>query len=295
MRIDRRCIPCLARQAIQIAADSTADPKLQEQIIKASLQELANLSFDQSAPEVSNRMHQHAKRLTGNTDSYRELKATYNTVATQIADTLRQQRRIEDSISPFDAACRIAIAGNIIDFSAGLTLGDEAVRQSVEDSLTRPLFGVGSQALLTAAHNAKSILYLADNSGEIVFDRFLIELLPTEKVCLVVKGGPIGNDATMEDAVLSGLTEIVQVIDNGHDAQGTILTACSDSFRRVFDHADLIISKGQANFETLSDIRCKQIFFLLRAKCQSVASAIGCERMSFVLTDNRTLASTISY
>lgn len=285
--MDHRCIACLARQAVEIAEDSTSDTQLQEQIIRASLTELSNLSFDQVAPEIAHKMHQHAKRLTGIPDHYRALKATYNRTALQIANTLRQQRRIENSASPFDAACRIAIAGNIIDFSAGLSLDDEAVHQSVEDSLIKPLFGVGSQALLAAAEKASSILYLADNSGEIVFDRFLIELLPTQKVTLVVKGGPIGNDATIEDVVTAGLTEVVKVIDNGHDAQGTILAACSDSFRLAFNQADLVISKGQANFETLSDIRDKRIFFLLRAKCQSVANAVGCERMAFVLTDNQ--------
>jgi uncharacterized protein with ATP-grasp and redox domains len=287
VKLDRRCIPCLARQAVEIAEDSTSDTQLQEQIIRASLTELSSLSFDQTAPEIAHKMHQHASRLTAIPDHYRARKATYNRTALQIANELRNQRRIGNSASPFDAACRIAIAGNIIDFAAGLSLDDEAVHQSVEDSLTEPLFGVGSQPLLAAAEQASSILYLADNAGEIIFDRFLIELLPTQKVTLVVKGGPVVNDATMEDAVTAGLTEMVKVIDNGHNAQGTILAACSDSFRLAFHQADLVISKGQANFETLSDIRNKRIFFLLRAKCQSVANALGCERMAFVLTDNQ--------
>ena len=182
MKIDHRCIPCLARNAVKIAEDSASEPQLQDQIIRAALSELANLSFDESSPEISYRMHQHAKRLTGVTDSYRELKATYNTVAWELANALRQQMRIENSADSFDTACRIAIAGNIIDFSAGLNLDDEAVRRSVSDSLTKPLFGVGSRALKAAAEKATSILFLADNSGEIVFDRFLIELLPMEKV-----------------------------------------------------------------------------------------------------------------
>lgn len=289
MKIGQRCISCLAREAVKIAENSTPDPELQARIVEASLAELRDLSSDQSAPEVGYRMHLHARRLTGITDSYRELKATYNSVAAEIAGTLREQRTIADSLDPFDAACRIAIAGNIIDFSAGLTLNDESVRESVKDSLTKPLFGVGSEVLKAAVAEARSILYLADNSGEIVFDRFLIELLPRERVTLVVKGGPIVNDATMEDAIGAGLTELVHVIDNGHDAQGTVLAACSGTFREAFGQADLIISKGRANFETLSDVPDKQIFFLLRAKCQTVADAIGCELMSFVLTSSQAL------
>lgn len=285
MKIARECISCLARQAVQVAEEATPDASLQDQIIKASLCELSNLSFDQTSPEIAYRMHQHAKQITGVADPYSALKATYNNVALQIANTLQLEKLIADSESPFDTACRIAIAGNIIDFSTGVNLGSEDIRRSVEDSLTKPLFGTGPHALQAAAEKAKKILYLADNSGEIVFDRFLIALLPTDKVTLVVKGGPIVNDATMDDAIAAGLTEMVKVIDNGHDAQGTILPACSDSFRQAFEQADLIISKGQANFETLSDIRDKHIFFLLRAKCQSVASAIDCARMSYVLTE----------
>jgi uncharacterized protein with ATP-grasp and redox domains len=101
----------------------------------------------------------------------------------------------------------------------------------------------------------------------------------------VVKGGPIVNDATMEDAISTGLIDLVKVIDNGHSAQGTILKDCSSTFIAEFDKADLVISKGQANFETLSNIKDKTIFYLLRAKCSSVANAIGCNRIDYVLTN----------
>lgn len=94
-----------------------------------------------------------------------------------------------------------------------------------------------------------------------------------------MKDGPIANDATMEDAISTGIVDLVKVIDNGHSAQGTILKDCSSTFKSEFSKADLIISKGQANFETLSDVKGKNIFYLLRAKCSSVASAIGCNRM----------------
>jgi len=284
MKIARECIPCLARQAVEIAQEATTNGSLQEQIIKASLAELANMSFEQTAPEVAYKMHKHAKVLTGVDDPYRALKATYNNVALEIAQRLRENRCVEDSNSPFDTSCRLAIAGNIIDFAVGLSLGYEDILRSVDDSLKKPLYGVGSEALRAAAAKANSILYLADNAGEIVFDRFLIELLPAGKVKLVVKGGPIVNDATLEDAVAAGLTDIIEVIDNGHDAQGTLLAACSDEFRHAFDQADLIISKGQANYETLSGVKDKQIFFLLRAKCPAVANSIGCDRMAYVLT-----------
>ena len=132
-----------------------------------------------------------------------------------------------------------------------------------------------------ATEQAEEIFYLTDNAGEIVLDRLLIEQLPYEKVTLVVKGKPVINDATIEDAELAGLPRIVHVIDNGSDGPGTILESCSQSFRDRFTNADLVIAKGQGNYETLSNIN-KNIFFLLKAKCPVIANHIGCEVGSFV-------------
>ena len=174
---------------------------------------------------------------------------------------------------------------NIIDFSAGLELEKSDIIKSVEDSIKHDIFGTGTTALREAVESATNIMYIADNSGEIIFDKFLLENLPLHKVTYVVKGGPIVNDATMQDAISTGVVDLVRVIDNGYSAQGTILRDCSTSFKSEFSKADLIISKGQANFETLSDIKDKTIFYLLRAKCSSVASAIGCNRMEYVLTN----------
>ena len=111
---------------------------------------------------------------------------------------------------------------------------------------------------------------------EIVFDRLLIEQLPREKVTLVVRGAPVSNDATMIDAEDTGLTKLLEVIDNGSDAPGTILDDCSHAFRERFDSADLIIAKGQGNYESLSEVE-KDIYFLLKAKCPVIARDLGCE------------------
>jgi hypothetical protein len=285
VNVTNECIPCLARQATEVARSATEDGLFQQQILRAALCELAKVSFAQTPPEISHRMHQAARCVTGIPDPYRALKGTYHAVAAGLAGDLRRERRVEASADPFDTACRLAIAGNIIDFGASLDLRHGDILRSVEEGLGQPLFGTGSRALREAADGAKDILYLADNAGEIVFDRFLVELLPPGRVTLVVKGGPIVNDATLEDAVAAGFPAWVRIMDNGCDAQGTLLPVCSQAFREAFDQADLIISKGQANFETLSGIPGKQIFFLLRAKCQPVADALGCGRMAFVLTD----------
>jgi uncharacterized protein with ATP-grasp and redox domains len=136
--------------------------------------------------------------------------------------------------------------------------------------------------LKTAIDHAEDILYLGDNAGEIVLDRLLIERLPCDKITFVVKGAPILNDALLEDARAVGLADIVRVIDNGSDAPGTILDDCSEEFCRRFEDVDLVISKGQGNFETLSDVE-RDVFFMLQPKCNVLAEHLGREMGSLVL------------
>jgi uncharacterized protein with ATP-grasp and redox domains len=134
-------------------------------------------------------------------------------------------------------------------------------------------------------NSAKKILYLVDNTGEIFFDKLLIQQMPNDKMTFVVRGYPVINDATLIDAKIAGLTEMVEVIDNGSDAPGTILEDCSKEFLRHFSDADLIIAKGQGNYETLSNSN-KCIFFILKAKCPVIARDIGCEIGSLVIQGN---------
>jgi len=129
-----------------------------------------------------------------------------------------------------------------------------------------------------ALNNAESILYLGDNTGEIVFDKLLIEelsnMLPDVKITYVVRDKPVINDALMEDAVSCGLDKIVDVISSGCDAPGTILDLCSKEFLKLYESAELIISKGQGNFETLADEK-RPIFFLFKVKCPVIANHTG--------------------
>ncbi len=284
MKISRECIPCLARQAIEIAEEATNVKDEQEAIIIRSLKSLSELDFNATAPEIAYKMHQHAKHVTGNSDPYVKLKQDYNKVALEITEKITKEKWLDNAHDHFDMACRLAIAGNIIDFSVGLELEYSDILASVDNSLKVEIFGSGTAALKEAVKKSNNIMYLADNAGEIMFDKLLLEYLPQEKVTFVVKGGPIVNDATMEDVYFSGVHKIVKVMDNGHSAQGTILSACSDVFLSEFEKCDLIISKGQANFETLSHLKNKNIFYLLRAKCKSVAAEIGCQKMDYVLT-----------
>jgi len=228
-------------------------------------------------------LHNFVKEVTGNPDPYKDLKDLYNKIAHDLIDELELERRIRHSDDPFDTACRLSIAGNIIDFGLGLDLDKTGVHKSIDESLSASIVGKSTRALQTRIQAAEKILFLTDNAGEIVFDKLLINQLPKERITYVVKGGPIVNDATMEDAIDVGMTNLVRVIDSGAEAQGTILKFCSDEFIEAFHASDLIIAKGQANYETLSDLDDPRIFYLLRAKCQSIANDIGCPKGAFVV------------
>jgi uncharacterized protein with ATP-grasp and redox domains len=218
--------------------------------------------------------------LSGIEDPYRPVKRQFNNIALKLYPELRH--RVMDSGNPLELAIRLAIAGNIIDFGIFGTLHQSDLEGAIEDCLTAELEGMDLPVFQAAIENAGNILYLADNAGEIVLDRLLIEQLPLEKVTVAVKGSPILNDATIEDAIHAGLTQIVEVIDNGSDAPGTLLESCSENFRDRFENTDLIIAKGQGNYETLSNVD-KHIYFLLKAKCPVIAGHIGCDvgRMIF--------------
>ena len=144
-----------------------------------------------------------------------------------------------------------------------------------DPTLETPING-STEALRRAVEGAIDILYLGDNTGEIVFDRLLVEQMGRRKTTFVVRGAPVINDATREDAETVGMTKLVPVIDNGSDAPGTILASCSPAFRRRFAAADLIIAKGQGNYETLSDTDHGRIWFVLKAKCPVIADHLGC-------------------
>jgi uncharacterized protein with ATP-grasp and redox domains len=267
------CLPCFVRQALDAARMVTDEPAVQEQVLRQVLAELGRIDLSWKPPQMGQRIHRLVRDVVGFEDPYHDVKRRFNNAALKIYSRMRQ--RVIESENPLEAAIQLAIAGNIIDFGVNGTLRDGDLEQTISECLDANFTGFQLEAFGQAVNNAEEILYIADNAGEIVFDRLLIEQLPIEKVTVAVKGAPVINDATMEDAVLAGLPQIVEVIDNGSDAPGVILESCSQSFRDRFDKADLIIAKGQGNYETLSDVD-KNIFFMLKAKCPVIARHIGC-------------------
>jgi len=271
MRVYLECIPCFLRQALQAVCLATKDKAMQEKIMREILQMLHEISWNTSPPEIGWRVHHMVKEMTNNADPYADLKRRFNELALALYPTL--EKKVLHASNPFEIAVRLSLAGNMIDFGArpGETIN---VEEEIEKTLQEPLDKKTLEKFKKAVEQAKNILFLGDNAGEVVFDKFLIKQIGTEKITYAVKAKPIINDATLEDAKIAGLNGIVEVIDNGSDIPGTILEKCSENFIDAYKKADLVIAKGQGNYETLNDVD-KPIAFLLKVKCRVVAQNMG--------------------
>ena len=271
MQTSIECIPCFVRQAEEAVAFATRDPARREKILRQILHALADADWAGSPPAIAQRLHRIIRKETGESDPYRGVKERMNGLALEALPCCGES--IAKAADPQEAAVRVAVAGNLLDSGAKIQIQPENLPHLLATLWERPLAG-DPHELFLAAEKAERILYLADNAGEIVFDRLLLNFLPIEKVTLAVRGRPILNDALRGDAEVAGFTGLVPVIDNGSDAPGTVLEDCSEEFREYFDRAGLIISKGQGNYETLSAVRAP-IFFLFTVKCPIVAAQIG--------------------
>lgn len=265
------CVPCILRQTLDASRAVSDEPALHEEVLRDTLRWLADARAGESPVLLGQRLHRRLREVTGIEDPYRTEKDRQNKQALRLLPELRERLGATDD--PFGLAVKLAIAGNIIDLGVNGIVPEGALRASVDRALAEPVLGVVEDLRRDVAQ-AERILYLADNCGEIVFDRLLIEHLPTQRTTVAVRGRPILNDATMDDAHTIGLTDLVEVIDNGSDAPGTLLDDCSPGFRRRFSEADLIIAKGQGNYESLSQVAAP-VYFLFKVKCSVVAEHIG--------------------
>jgi uncharacterized protein with ATP-grasp and redox domains len=267
------CMPCFIRQALEAVRMAIGSRSEQERVIREVLRATGSMDLVLSPPAVGQRIHRLIRQETGNPDPYRAAKERANDLALALLPEV--QGRIDAAADPLTMALRMAIAGNIMDLGPTGDFTEETVRHVLEHAAIAPL--EGDLALFAReADVARSILYLADNAGEIVIDGALIQVLGRDRVRLMVRGSPVLNDAVRWDAVSAGLDRMVTVVENGSDAPGTILEDCSPEARAMFEDADLVIAKGQGNYESLSDPP-RPVWFLLMAKCPVVAHSLGCE------------------
>jgi uncharacterized protein with ATP-grasp and redox domains len=268
------CLPCLVRQAVEMARRmAPAEPARQCELAAATLAVLSTADLRVPPPSLAGRIQARMASLTGIADPYADTKRWSNELAERLLREHLGDGAAEAGVS-FETACRYAIAGNVIDFGVRDDIDEAHVRAGLEAALSMPVDTDAVAGFQRAVDSAGSILYLADNAGEIVFDRVLLRQLPLDRVVVAVKGGPVINDATMADAEAAGLTGMTRVMDTGSALPGTVLETCTEAFCRRFHDADLIIAKGQGNYETLNEVSGRFVF-LLKVKCGQVAAATG--------------------
>jgi uncharacterized protein with ATP-grasp and redox domains len=273
------CIPCFFAQALFTARALNQDDEVIKKILDQLGSALKDISMDCPPPETGRTVYKIVRLFTGIEDPYHHLKAESIEKALKLYPSLKAM--VQESEDPIDTAVRLAIAGNVIDFGVNRSFKIEEEIQRVLKETPSPFhIDLFRQEL----EKVENILYLGDNAGETVFDRILIETMGLP-VTYAVRERPIINDAILEDAIKSGLGDVATLVSSGCDTPGTILNRCSRDFLERFEKAELIISKGQGNFEALFGTKLP-IFFLLKVKCRTVAEHIGLEEGSLVLMTN---------
>ena len=293
MRTYLECIPCFFKQAVEASSFVGSSQRQVRALLNELAKNVPSISLAKSPPEMGRIIYGLVRKHTGKADPFAKVKRDSNRIAMREYGLLKEKvRHSKDSLL---TAVELAIAGNIIDYGVAARL-DVAKEVNRILSQERKAIKREDQRLFNykrfkrVLKKSKDILYIADNSGEIVFDKILIEemmrLYPDKSITVSVKERPIINDATMKDASECGIDKIVKVISSGLDIPGTVLELCSEKFLSVYRDSDMIISKGQGNFEALEEKK-KDLFSLFMAKCPVVARHLRCEQGSIILYYNK--------
>jgi hypothetical protein len=266
----------LLRQVLDAVNYLEFEPDTTREILNRSMQDLINMEDNLTSSELAARIHQNIIQKAGGIDPYLNVKEMSLKKAAELYDYARNI--ITSSNDPLETAIKVCTAGNIIDFGPA---ADFNLKTAIDQVLKTSFAHFDYEAFKVALRYAERILFLGDNAGETLFDKLLIEQI-AKPMDYVVKSAPIMNDALREDALLTGFPDYVSIIENGTAIQGTVLSQCSGAFLEKFKMADMIISKGMANFETLPH-EGERTFFMLKIKCKPIAELSGIPFGSFVL------------
>jgi len=271
MKTYLECLPCFLRQAVEAAKMATEDPLKQWEVVDAVLHLLRAVSAGDRPPQIGARVHRTVRRVSGCDDPYRLVKKENNEAAMGLYP--RAKELVAASDDPFQTAAKLAVVGNVIDSGVGLRFDLEA---EIERANARGCATDDFDRFREEMARASAVLYLADNAGEIIFDRLFIEQMDNKKISVAVRAEPMLNDALLADAEFAGIHGLADLLTTGPGWHGGAVESCSADFLEAFAGADLVIAKGQGNYEWLSETRAN-IFFLLMAKCPVVARDVGVE------------------
>ncbi|OAA31583.1 hypothetical protein AT15_05780 [Kosmotoga arenicorallina S304] len=278
MRSSIECIPCNINSLIRILKKANIDSKIQEELVKGYMEKLLKLeTFEMTPVHMGREIRKLLLKSLGKVDLYKEIKDSSNELLLSLYDDLKVE--VMKSPNPVETALRFSVAGNIIDFAPGHEIN---LMKTLRDS-TRTAFAIDHlEKLSKDLQNAKSLLLIGDNCGEAVLDKLLLEVIDVPVKYFAVRSTPVLNDITLREAKLIGMDKVATVIESGTDAPGTLLDRITPEFKEILYNSDVVIAKGQGNFESLSEID-RGIYFLLMTKCDIVSSYVGVNKGSFVI------------
>nr|MBC8486835.1 DUF89 family protein [Bacteroidota bacterium] len=242
------CIPCFIEQALRAGRIATNNETKIKELLDSVCSMMKDIPMNNTPPETGNIIYRKVREITGVTDPYKKIKKTNIEEALSIYPNLK--KIVNDSDNSLLTAVRLAIAGNVIDFGPNKKFD---LNESVRHILKQDFAVLHFSEFIKQIEKAESILFIGDNAGESVFDKILIEEIG-KPVVYVVRDVPVINDVTRENAIDSGLNEVAEIISSGTTAPGTILDLCNDDFLKRFNNAEIVISKGQGNYEGLSNV-----------------------------------------
>lgn len=281
MNITLDCLPCFVRHTIEVMRSFAVESALTDAMVRDVIRQMAEVDFALTPPEFAAEVHAMIRTRLGIADPYLQIKRDANRFAARLLPEL--EKRLEKSADRLRQALLYSIAGNIIDSGVSAVTPDSEVMQSIEMAESQSPAIDHSEKLLRELRCAEKIVILGDNAGEIYFDRLFLQELKKDNITYVVKGSPILNDALHEDAIEAGIDRFARILDTGVAIPGTVLRKCPPAVRQAIQAADVIVSKGQANFETMGECADPRVFFSLRAKCHVIAREIGVPQGSFVI------------
>ena len=280
MRTYEKCFKCFEKQAERTAEIASDNIEIHKEIQLQVKHFLKTVSMESTPPEIAERIYRIIADVSGNRDPYRFVKKANIKKVNALYPALK--KKLNKADNKLEMAVRLAIAGNVIDYGLEKVMD---IEQAIEEKLTQEFAIFDFDNFRYELEKAEYILYLADNSGEAVLDKLLIETL-NKKTIFAVKAIPVINDATMNEVKLVGINDVATVISSGSTAPGTLLSLCNSEFIELFNSAPVIISKGQGNFEALSDVDAP-IFFLLKAKCPVIARDLNVEVNDIILKSQK--------
>ena len=283
-RLNAKCVECLLNKHLKSVAGLSNDKNLE--YTNGIREIISKADVSMSAPEVVAQINEFKKGF-GIVDDFAEIKKFYNNFLMGFEEEI--ETKIQNADNPLETAVKYAMAGNYIDFGVMESVSEETLRRTLENANKITIDKVNFEKFKSEICNAKNIVYLTDNCGEIVIDKLLIkQILSTNnnvKLNVIVRGEPVLNDCTIDDAVQVGLDKLVVVTENGTAIAGTVLDKISPEAKCLVDNADIIISKGQGNFETLHHCG-KNIYYLFLCKCDMFADRFGVEKFSGVFIND---------